>query len=87
MWNVFSPPTHKVHYMYTYNYIIQVSCDGGEKKTVSDDQDIYSAKQKLPKGVLKKIKVSCLVRITVYSSSSDNYCTFSLFLQNPVKSC
>ena len=36
----------------------QVVSDSGGRKTISDDQDIYSAKQKLPKRVLSKVQVS-----------------------------
>ena len=36
----------------------QICCEGGVRKTISDDQEIYSSHQKLPKKLFTKVQVS-----------------------------
>ena len=45
-------------------------CGGGERKTISDDEDIYSDQQKLPRRIASKVQVSWLSIYYVYTSTS-----------------
>ena len=42
-------------------WCLQVVGVGGERKTISDDEDIYSDQQKLPRRVANKVQVSFAV--------------------------
>ena len=42
-------------------WCLQVVCGGGERMTISDDEDIYSDQQKLPRRVANKVQVSFAV--------------------------
>lgn len=51
---------------------VQVVSGGGERKTISDDEDIYSDQQKLPRRVANKVQVSFLSKLL--SLPCNNYC-------------
>ena len=53
-----------------YDCVVQVVCGGGERKTISDDEDIYSDQQKLPRRIASKVQVSWLSIYYVYTSTS-----------------
>lgn len=55
-----------------YDCVVQVVCGGGERKTISDDEDIYSDQQKLPRRIASKVQVSWL-SIIIYTHLAQYY--------------